>query len=155
MLWRMLQSEPDVLDAYQSTICRLTVRGHGAIKSNPSAYVYRTAMNAGIEILRSRQRQRRQRVALVELQRQRTGEQQSHSDASVLSLDQQEMIEHMRLCIYQLPAHLRDVIILRDLAELSYARLARILKIKVTTARLYRRHAIMRLTEAIGQEADL
>jgi len=35
MLWRMLGSEQDVLDAYQTTVCKLIARGKGSIGSWP------------------------------------------------------------------------------------------------------------------------
>ena len=34
LLWRMLGSEQDVLDAYQTAICRLTARGEQGLRSN-------------------------------------------------------------------------------------------------------------------------
>lgn len=150
MLWRLLQSEADVLDTYQTTICRLTTLGDQAIKVNPNGYFYRTAMNVALELLRQRKREREHRPILLDLRRQ-----QADRQASFCPVDQREMVKRLRECIYRLPPHLRDVIILRDLAELPYLRVSTILNIKSGTARLYRRQAILRLAELIGQEADL
>lgn len=149
MLWRMLGSEQDVLDAYQTAVCRLAARGEGRIGFNRGGYFYRTAMNAGIEILRNRQRRRASWPAIVDVQTRRNAER-----AQDRSLDQREALQRMRQAICKLPPHLRNVIILRDLAELPYARAARILGIKTGTARLYRRQAIVRLADLIGQEAS-
>ena len=41
MLWRMLGSDQDVLDAYQTAVCQLTSRGPHAIQSNRGGYFYR------------------------------------------------------------------------------------------------------------------
>lgn len=150
MLWRLLQSEADVLDTYQTTICRLTALGDAAIKVNKNGYFYRTAMNAALELLRQRKREREHRPMLLDLRRR-----QADRQASCCPVDQREMVQRLRQCIYRLPPHLRDVIILRDLAELPYLRVAAILNIKSGTARLYRRQAILRLADLIGQEADL
>ena len=48
----------------------------------------------------------------------------------------------MRIHIARLPEHLRDVVILHDLAELPYQQVAKILGIATATARVYRRRAI-------------
>lgn len=149
LLWRMLGSEQDVLDAYQTAICRLTARGKDGLGANPSGYFYRTVANAGIEILRSRQRRRACWPTVVDLQRRR-----SEDRPQPMGLDQKEIIEKMRQAICQLPSHLRNVIVLRELAELPYAQVARILNIRNGTARLYRRDAILRLAEMIGREAN-
>ena len=149
LLWRMLGSEQDVLDAYQTAICRLTARGPDGLGSNPSGYFYRSVANAGIEVLRARQRQRACWPTVVDLQRRR-----SEDKPQPIGLDQREMIDKMRQAICQLPSHLRNVIVLRELAELPYAHVARILGIRNGTARLYRREAILRLADMIGREAN-
>ncbi len=66
LLWRMLGSEQDALDAYQSTICRLMTQGKEAIGTNRAGYFYRAAMNAGIEMLRVRQRRQRHWPAVAD-----------------------------------------------------------------------------------------
>lgn len=148
MLWRILGSEPDVLDAYQSTICRLAARGERGLGPNRAGYFYRTAMNTAIETLRARRRRRQHWPAVRDLQQQRSSRNESNG------LDQREVLERMRQAITKLPIHLRNVIVLRDLAELPYTQVARIVGIRVGTARLYRRQAIVRLAELIGQEAS-
>jgi RNA polymerase sigma factor (sigma-70 family) len=149
LLWRMLGSEPDVLDAYQTAICRLTARGKDGLGSNPSGYFYRTVANAGIEVLRVRQRQRACWPSIVDVQRRRSEER-----AEAGGFDQREILEKMRQAICQLPTHLRNVIVLRELAELPYSHVARILGIRSGTARLYRREAIVRLSHLMGREAN-
>ena len=58
-------------------------------------------------------------------------------------------MQELRACILALPAHLRDVVILRDLGALSYAEVGRILSIGAATARVYRCQAMARLTETL------
>jgi len=149
MLWRMLGSEQDVLDAYQSAVCRLAARGKTGLGSNPAGYFYRTVTHSGIEILRARQRQQNHWPKLVDAQRRR-----EPTPTPCVGLDQREALAGLRRAICQLPPHLRNVVVLRDLGELPYAQVARTLGIRNGTARLYRRQAVLRLAEIIGQEAN-
>lgn len=152
MLWRMLGREADVLDAYQSAVCQLIAHGPERIGKNPGGYFYRVAMNAGIEILRRRKQQRESWAAVTEAHAHR---QSARTDAQPpdAAVDHRELIERMRRAIYSLPPHLRSVTILRDLGQLPYSRVASILGITSGTARLYRRRAILKLAELIGEEA--
>ncbi len=147
-LWRMLGSEPEVLDAYQSAVCRLTMRGPHGVGANPGGYFYRTAIHCAIEILRARQRQKAHwpKICNVSKQRERSN--------GIDAFDQQEMLERMRQAICQLPEYLRNVVILRDLAQLSYAQVARILNIRIDTARVYRHQAVVRLADLIGEGCE-
>ena len=147
MLWRMLGREADVLDAYQTAVCKLTARGRGGIDRNRAGYFYRTAMNAGIEILRGRQRQRQHWTEVADVARRRPEER-----TGVERLGRSEAGERLRAAICQLPPQLRSVIILRDLAETPYTKVAGVLGIQVNTARLYRRQAVIRLAELMGED---
>ena len=60
------------------------------------------------------------------------------------------MVEELREAIESLPERLRDVITLRDLAEMSYRDVSKILKITPGTARVYRREAIVELSKRMG-----
>jgi RNA polymerase sigma factor (sigma-70 family) len=151
LLWRMLGSEQDVLDAYQTAVCQLASRGSGAVRANPGGYFYRIAMNAGIGILRNRKQQRKMWPGFVDAQMRRQAD-QALAQAE-RGCDQREILDRMRQTIHQLPPHLREVILLRDLAELPYSRVAAILNIKSGTARIYRHQAVVRLADMIGQEA--
>lgn len=146
LLWRMLGSEHDALDAYQSTICRLISQGHEAIGTNQAGYFYRSAMNAGIEMLRMRQRRQRHWPAVAEFCRLRHDEEQPACD-----LDGVEDFDHLREAIGKLPPHLRDVIVLREMAGLPYRQLADILQIGTATARLYRHQAVLKLSGMLNK----
>jgi RNA polymerase sigma-70 factor (ECF subfamily) len=66
---------------------------------------------------------------------------------------QRETLEQMRQAIQELPPHLRDVILLRDVAELPYDKVGQMLNIRSGTARLYRHQAVMRLAQLMGRES--
>jgi RNA polymerase sigma factor (sigma-70 family) len=144
VLWRMLGSEQEVLDAYQTAVCQLAIRGERGLGMNPAGYFYQTAVNTAIEALRARRRQAAHWPRIARLR-----ESQGSAGASAVC-DQREMLERMRQAICKLPRHLRNVVILRDLAQLPYSEVTRILGIRSGTARLYRHQAVARLADLIG-----
>ena len=75
-----------------------------------------------------------------------------HSPAN--EIDLKYLQQNLRDCIARLPEHLRDVITLRDLAELSYAQIGRILGISTGTARVYRCKAIQLLAVWMAKEEE-
>jgi RNA polymerase sigma-70 factor (ECF subfamily) len=144
MLWRILGNEQDVCDANQSTFLQLA---HFEGKQKPEclkAYVFRVANNVAISMLRRRIAERnRLPMSLT------AGNKIS---SPVKELDSKYLQETLRDCIAQLPEHLRNVITLRDLAELSYAQIGRILGISAATARVYRCKAVQLLAVWISKE---
>ena len=146
-LWRMLGSEADVLDAYQTAVCRLTARGQNGVGTNPAGYFYRIAINAAIETLRARQRQKAHWPGLVDSRASLPA-----PSGAAAACGEKEALERMRMAIGELPRHLRDVVILRDLGQMPYAEVAKLLGLTGGTARLYRRQAVVRLAELIGEE---
>ncbi len=150
LLWRMLGAEQDALDAFQAAVCGLLARGREAMGPNVGGYFYRAAANQAIQLLRQRRRHQEKRQAIAEVQARR----QAAQDGPAPAADQAELLEQMRAAIACLPEHLRDVILLREMAELPYAQVATILGITPGTARLYWRLAVVRLMEMIGQESN-
>jgi len=146
VLWRMLGREQDVLDVYQSVVCRLASRGAGRMGSDRGAYFYRSAINAAIELVRRRRREASRRSTAAEYARR------SPLDESGATLEHLRLVERTRHAVLGLPPHLRDVIILHDLAGLNYQRVASILNITSGTARVYRRQAIVRLSVKLSKE---
>lgn len=146
MLWRILGNEQDVCDAYQSTFLQLA---HYEDRQKPEyvkAYIFRTASNIAITALR-RKISEKNRLA-------RTVQKARMVDSPEEQLDSKFLGESLRRCITQLPEHLRDVIMLRDLAELSYAQVGRMLLITPATARVYRCKAIQLLAVWMGKERE-
>jgi len=145
MLWRMLANEQDVLDAYQDCICRVMERGRDGVGRSADRYLYRTAANVAIDMIRRRQLRRRHQAPLGRhLTGARGGPTSGVTESTVL----------LRQAIVQLPRHLRELVLLRDLAQMPYHRVASILGITVGTARVYRRQAVLRLADLLeGTEA--
>ena len=76
----------------------------------------------------------------------------SKESSPVSDLDTKFLCENLRDCITRLPEHLRAVLILRDLAELSYSEIGSTLNISTGTARVYRCKAIQLLAVWMSKE---
>lgn len=162
MLQRMLGNRADALDAYQECFCKLASRTQGQSIEHLKAYMYRTASNIAIESLRARKR-RLEHMASVAAVKTRIVEEQAADIAagsrepgddddssgcpSAIN-DRNEVL--LRDAIDRLPLHLRHVVILRDICRLPYEEVGRVLEIEPGTARVYRRHAIVRLGKMMG-----
>jgi len=141
MLWRVLGNEQDVCDAYQDTFLRLAHYEGRRRPEHIKAYVFRTATNTATSMLRHRSAESRV-IGRHFAKEARSGNPVS-SPAN--ELDSKYLQETLRCCIAQLPEHLRSVITLRDLAELSYAQIGAMLGISAATARVYRCKALQLL----------
>ena len=149
MLWRMLGTEADVMDAYQDCFCKLAARkNHGDLK-NPKAYAYRTASNIAVEMIRARGR-RRAHWPTVVAERGQLQEADNQSGET----DERNRFDDLREAIMALPPHLRNVVLLRDLSRMSYQLVGKTLGIDPATARVYRRHAVVKLAEFLGQGSE-
>jgi len=69
-------------------------------------------------------------------------------------LNSKYLCETLIYHLTQLPKHLRSVIILRDLAELSYGQVGMILGVTAATARVYRCRAIQLLSIWMNEEKN-
>ena len=143
LLWRILGREQDVMDAYQDCFCKLASLPRRPDLRNARAYVYRTAANIAIEMIRTRTRRQAHWPNIVV-------ERQSALEESPSEAANSDRTEELRGRIAGLPPHLRNVIVLRDLNRMSYEEVGRILGIDPATARVYRRHAVVKLAESFG-----
>jgi len=144
MLWRILGDEQDVCDAYQDTFLKLAHYKGGQKPEHINAYIFRTASNVAVSMLRQRvAEKKRLSTAIVTLK-------DICSPAG--DLDSKYLQETLRCRIAQLPEHLRDVITLRDFAELSYAQIGRISGISAATAKVYRCKAMQLLAVWMKKE---
>jgi RNA polymerase sigma factor (sigma-70 family) len=144
MLWRILGNEQDVCDAYQTTFLNLA---HYELRQKPDnvkAYLFRTASNTAISMLRHKITERK---IFSNTGSVNAGEARDHFDANHLA-------ESLRYYIAQLPEQLRNVVTLRDLAELPYDQVGRMLSISSATARVYRCKAIQLLAVWMNRERD-
>lgn len=147
MLWRILGNEQDVCDAYQDTFLHLAHYEGRQKPTHVRAYIFRTASNTAISMLRHKMAERRLSRAVAESKfaANLTG-------SPTHDLDAKQLQETLRYYITQLPEHLRNVITLRDLAELTYAQVADILGLSAGTARVYRCKAIQLLAAWMSKE---
>jgi RNA polymerase sigma-70 factor (ECF subfamily) len=146
MLWRILGNEQDVCDAYQTTFLRLA---HHEERLRPrwvKAYLFRTASNTAISMLRQRIVERK---ALSSV-----GQPEEDVQDVQIDINVKHLTENLRYYVAQLPEHLRSVIMLRDFGELSYAEVARITGVSVGTARVYRCKAVQLLATWMNKEAE-
>lgn len=146
MLWRILGNEQDVCDAYQNTFLQLAHYQDHKKPEHVKAYIFRTASNVAITVLRRRMAERNRLERTVQTAGRFVSPEQE--------LDSKTLVETLRCYMAQLPEHLRDVIMLRDLAELSYAQVGRILGITPATARVYRCKAVQLLAVWMGKESE-
>ena len=143
ILWRILGNEQDVCDAYQDTFLQLAHYEGGRKPEHVKAYIFRAANNVAISMLRRRIAERKRTSTAIGAGKLVT--------SPAKELDSKYLQETLRCCIAQLPKHLRNVITLRDLAELSYEQIGRILGISAATARVYRCKALHILTIWMGK----
>jgi RNA polymerase sigma factor (sigma-70 family) len=146
MLWRILGNEQDVCDAYQDTFLRLAHYKNNGKPEHIKAYVFRTAGNAAITMLRRK---------LIEAKSINVVAQNISTAKTVdcvAELDAKYLQQHLRCAIAKLPEYLRNVIIFRDLAELSYVQVGKILGISAATARVYRHKAVQLLSVWMKEE---
>jgi len=148
MLWRLLGREADVMDAFQDCFCRLAALDGRRSLSNARAYAYRTATNIAIELIRSRRRLKAHWPRIVDREKNSSandaGDRYSSDDAK----------ETLQQSIAALPPHLRNVIVLRDLNRLTYEEVGKTLRIDPATARVYRRHAVVKLAALLGEGSE-
>jgi RNA polymerase sigma factor (sigma-70 family) len=148
LLWRLLGNEQDVCDAYQETFLRLASRSDAKPPNHLKAFVFRTAGNTAISFLRRRTTHHRacQRIAqrLHDVDGRRPG----------AELDAGELREILRNGIARLPARLQHVLMLKDIAEMSYPQVAKLLNLSIASARVYRHRAVRLLSRWMARQDE-
>ncbi len=144
MLWRILGNEQDVCDAYQTTFLHLAHRDDRRKPGHIKAYLFRTASNVAITMLRRRVAESRTLCGLEAQSR--------HVESTEPDFDARHLTEKLRRLIAELPDPLRSVVALRDLGELPYEQVARTLQISTGTARVYRCKAVQLLAAWMNRE---
>lgn len=139
LLWRILGNNDDVCDAYQDVFIRLANLSSEQKPRNVRAYLFRTAANVAVSMLR-REKLHKESMSHLRLQDNRT----DPADPAA-ELDARQMQTQLRQAIGRLPDYLGDVVVLRDLGEMPYSDVARILGITQAAARVYRHKAIQLL----------
>lgn len=139
VLWRILGNEADVCDAYQDTFLQLATYGDRKKLRKPEAFMFRTASNIAISMLRRRQ----VRLHAVKELGKRKQHYAEHDHGA--ELDARHLTDLLRANLARLPEQLRNVIVLKDLAEMPYGQVASILGLTPATARVYRCRGIQLL----------
>ena len=148
VLWRILANEQDVCDAYQDTFLKLAHYQDGQKPHKIKPFVFRTATNVAISMLRRKKLRTRAHRVIAECARQRPG------PDGVADLDAKELQELLRTNIARLPDRLQSVVLLKDLAELPYSQVAKALEISVGTTRVYRCRAIKLLNTWMAKQEE-
>jgi len=148
LLWRILGNEQDVCDAYQETFLKLTHCETDVRPDNIKAYLFRSANNVAVSMLR-----RKKRFAKA-CQQWAQNTAPEHKTDYLADLDTYELQQRLRFHITQLPSYLRNVIILHDLVELTYQQVVKILGISAATARVYRCRAIRWLAARLTDKKE-
>jgi len=155
MLWRILGNDQDVCDAYQSTFLHLAHCQSGQKPQHVRAYVFRTASNVAVSMLR-RKLVERKGLSITTTSARGAVTPYSGTVGTMSSpahhFDSKCLQETLRRHIARLPEYLRDVITLHDLAELPYPQVGKILGITAATARVYRCKAIQLLAVWMSKE---
>lgn len=141
MLWRILRDADDVADAYQETFCRLAALLRDGKPWHSTGYIFRLASHVAIDALRTRRRAAHTTDATHLL----SGRETDPADACTRTDD----LARLQLAIAELPDHLRQVLLLREYADLDYTTIAATLNISAATARQYRHRAILTLTDSL------
>ena len=143
MLWRVLGNEEDVCDAYQDTFLSLAHLPDQQKPANVRAYLFRTASNQAISMLRQKQLQRKYHESCVR-------NYQPEISSPVEELDSTRLQQQLREAITELPDYLSEVVVLRDLGQMPYHQVAKVLGIRTSAARVYRHKAIKLLAEKMS-----
>jgi RNA polymerase sigma-70 factor (ECF subfamily) len=141
---RTLGNDTDAEDATQNAlmnVVRNIARFDG--RSSFTTWVYRIATNAAIDEARRRQRRR---LRVVDDQHDVVDE--SHT----ASLDQVDDADQLAPLLRQLPEDYRVAVVLRDVMDLEYDEIARILGVPGGTVRSRIARGRARLTELLGNQ---
>ena len=130
---RICGSEALAEDVTQEVFMILMREGgrYDAAKGSLSAYLYGIAR---FQVLRKMQRERTM-VSMDDDESEVTEEMMATSFDPLLDLSRAETVQSVRAAIGVLPAHYREVVVLCDLHELSYADAAQVLGCAIGTVR--------------------
>lgn len=139
LLWRILGNNDDVCDAYQDVFVRLANLSPEQKPRNIRAYLFRTAANVAVSMLR------REKLHKDSMSHLRQKDYRTQPADPAMELDARLMQQRLRKAIARLPDYLGDVIVLRDLGEMPYDDVAKTLGITQAAARVYRHKAVQLL----------
>ncbi len=141
--WRILTNDADADDATQNTLMSIARRIDSFDgRSEISTWIYRIATNAALDEVRRRRRrpQPAQEETLLHVV-------DSRSERAIASIDS---TDYLSVALAQVPEDFRVALVLRDVADLDYEEIGRILNIPIGTVRSRIARGRSRLADIVG-----
>lgn len=140
--YRVTGNAADAEDVLQNVFLRLTHKGGDALPvENPSSYLYRTAVNAALDLLRTRRAQ----VPVEEADRARKHSPERPDEAHART----EIGEELRRALATLPPRAAEVVALRYLEGYGNHEIARMLDLSRVTVAVILHRARHRLQKEL------
>lgn len=152
---RLLRDRSAAEDLTQEVFLR-AFRGYGRFRRDAAVFswLYRITLNVYVEKRRRAARKKRA-AAEVSLDDDSAGVQVAdHREPGALArLEREEVRERVREAIEELPDKLKRVVILRDIEDLSYPEIAKILEVSpdAVAVRLFRARRLLREKLAVNE----
>lgn len=149
-IYRFVGDENLAEDLVQDTLIKVYTHRHAYREiARFSTWIYTIAGNLARTELRKRKRR-----ATFSMSSLGTGEREfelpSEEYAPSKTMESEQTEKHIRTALAKLPLHFRTVIILRDVQELSYEEISKIMKIPLGTVKSRVNRARLRLQEMLS-----
>lgn len=149
-IYRFVGDEDLAEDLVQDTLIKVYTHRHAYREiARFSTWIYTIAGNLARTELRKRKRRATFSMSTLGLG-EREYELPSEDFAPSKTLEGEQIEKHIRIALAKLPLHFRTVIILRDVQELSYEEISKIMKIPLGTVKSRVNRARLRLQEMLS-----
>jgi len=149
-IYRFVGDEDLAEDLVQDTLIKVYTHRHAYREiARFSTWIYTIAGNLARTELRKRKRRATFSMSALGLG-EREYELPSEDFAPSKTLEGEQIEKHIRMALAKLPLHFRTVIILRDVQELSYEEISKIMKIPLGTVKSRVNRARLRLQEMLS-----
>ncbi len=147
---RFVGDEDLAEDLVQDTLIKVYTHRHAYREiARFSTWIYTIAGNLARTELRKRKRRATFSMSALGLG-EREYELPSEDSTPSKTLEGEQIEKHIRIALAKLPLHFRTVIILRDVQELSYEEISKIMKIPLGTVKSRVNRARLRLQEMLS-----
>lgn len=149
-IYRFVGDEDLAEDLVQDALIKVYTHRHAYREiARFSTWIYTIAGNLARTELRKRKRRATFSMSTLGLG-EREYELPSEDFAPSKTLEGEQIEKHIRIALAKLPLHFRTVIILRDVQELSYEEISKIMKIPLGTVKSRVNRARLRLQEMLS-----
>lgn len=149
-IYRFVGDEDLAEDLVQDTLIKVYTHRHAYREiARFSTWIYTIAGNLARTELRKRKRRATFSMSALGLG-EREYELPSEDFTPSKTLEGEQTEKHIRIALAKLPLHFRTVIILRDVQELSYEEISKIMKIPLGTVKSRVNRARLRLQEMLS-----